>query len=104
MKIPQRYHEGIALLPFITFITDGSGPASPPHVVNGGAGVAVAFRLLAATQHLYLAGHGWQRRPAGQRIGKIQDDAIVRIPRVFAYSFQGALGIRPSVAKSRRLD
>src|SRR5262249_39718503 len=85
MKIPERYHEGVALLPLVAFMADGSNAASPPYLVNGGAGVAMAFRLLAATQHLYLAGHGWQRRPASQRIGKIQDDAIVRIPRVFAY-------------------
>src|SRR5215831_21270666 len=104
MKIPEWYDEGVALFPFVTLISDSADAATAPYMIDGRAGVAMAFGFFSAPEHLDLAGHGRQGRSTRQRIGVVQHDSIIGIAGLFTHFTQSSLGIRPFVAKGRWLD
>src|SRR5262249_42338154 len=104
MKIPERHDEGVALFPFVALIADSADAAAAPYMIDGRAGVAMAFGFFSAPEHVNLAGHCRQRGSTRQRIGVIQYDSIIGIARLLTHFTQSPLGIGPFVAKSRRLD
>src|SRR5262249_53597615 len=104
MKIPERYDEEIALFPLVALIADSADAATAPYMINGRAGMAMAFGLFSASEHLDLADHGRQGRSTCQRIGVVQYDSIIGIARLFTHFAQSSLGICPFVAKGGRLD
>src|SRR5690349_21050858 len=66
--------------------------------------MAMALGFFAATEHMDLASHRGQGRPAGQWIRIVQNDAVVGIAGLLADFVQSVLGVGPLVTEGRRLN
>src|SRR5207244_12632227 len=61
------------------FLADRRYPFSLHDVVNRAARMTVRLGRTPRRQLLYPTADGWHRRPAGQRIGVFEQEAVVRI-------------------------
>jgi len=84
VPVQRRHEEAVLWAPGkiisnALFLADRRYPLSLHDVVNRAARMTVRLGRTPRRQLLYPTADGWHRRPAGQRIGVFEQEAVVRI-------------------------